>query len=226
MRVLKLLRIACTLVGALALVGASQAQASLIQLDFTGLNDLVFDGSTDSFSFGSPSIDVGGLDGTITGAFTIGAITTSGPSQSASVSGSGTLSIDDGLGNFFTATVAWSGITTFSTPFGGFGAINPSALLNVTGISYAGSNPDLLGILANGGASIGVVFDLSGGVGLDDLTADGTTTSVGFDGNVLSTPEPMSFALFGAGLGMCAAPWGVRRLRRRSSLSATATTQV
>ncbi len=216
MRVLKLLRITCTLAGALALMGASRAQASLIQLDFTGLNDLVFDGNTDSFSFGSPSIDVGGLDGTITGAFTIGAITTSGPSQSASVSGSGTLSIDDGLGNFFTATVAWSSITTLSTPFGGFGAINPSALLNLTGLSYGGSNPDLLAIVAHGGGSIGIVFDLPGGVDLDDLTNDGTTTSVGFQGNVLSTPEPMSFALFGAGLGMCAAPWGVRKLRRKS----------
>jgi hypothetical protein len=226
MHVLKLSRITCTLAGALALIGASRAEASLIQLDFTGLNDLVFDGNTDSFSFGSPSIDVGGLDGTISGAFTIGAITTTGPYQSASVSGSGTLSIDDGLGNLFTATISWSGITTFSTPFGGFGAINPSALANLTGISYGGTNSDLLAIAAHEAAAIGVVFDLPGGMGLDDLTTDGTTTSVGFDGNVFATPEPVSFALFGAGLGMCAAPWGVRRLRRKGSLSAPATIQV
>jgi hypothetical protein len=79
--------------------------------------------------------------GTMSGMYTIGAITTVGSTQSAVVSGMGTLSIyDNGVkGPALKGTIDWETISTTGTG----SALNMTGVLNVTGVTYNGTQKDL-----------------------------------------------------------------------------------
>src|SRR5215831_16090516 len=148
-------------------------------ISFDGSGNFSFSPASDSFSVTSGS--AAGLLGDISGTFTIGSITTSGVQSSAPVSGSGELVIHDGASNF-KATLQWVDIVQLGTG----STLNDLGTVNLTGISYGGSNADLLA-LANAGSGINVLtFQFAPAVSLSDLANSAHSTS--FSGSIF-TPE-------------------------------------
>jgi hypothetical protein len=153
--------------------------------------------------------DATGLFGNITGNFNIGAISVAGPIQSAAVTGSGTFSISDGV-NSLTGTLVFHNITTIGTA----GILNLNGDLNVTAISYAGTNVDLSLLAAAQDGNLAINFTLLPPKTLTQLTADDFNGSINsYDGAVTAVPEPTSMALLGIGTLLA----GAYRLRRRQS---------
>ena len=92
---------------------------------------------------------VGGL-GSITGTFTIGVITNPfGNLFTAPVTGMGTYVIHDGMGFDLTATLTWVNISQI----GPFGFLNLTGEANLTSITYAGTNADLVALRNSGNAA-------------------------------------------------------------------------
>jgi hypothetical protein len=96
--------------------------------------------SVDGVTPGMAGDSIGDL-GTMSGKYTIGAITTVGSTQSAVVSGMGTLLIyDNGVkGPALKGTIDWQSISTSGTG----STLNLSGVLNVTGVTYNGTEKDL-----------------------------------------------------------------------------------
>ena len=206
--------------GAMAL-SSHQAEAIIIDFGNTQNGEIDFNGNTDSFSFGNGpsgfSLAVtnvfGGVGdsvnnlGKIGGTFTIGAISISGGVQTASVTGSGTMTIRDSSGNLLTGTLTWDSIQSSGTG----GTINVNGSLNLTGIAYAGSESDLNTLKFNGGGIEAVTFQFIPGLTLTQLTADGTTNATSFSGSIASIPDGGStVALLGLALV------GIEGLRRKA----------
>ena len=118
-----------------------------------------------------------GLVAEITGTYTIGIITTAGSLSVAPVTGIGTMVIHDGA-NDLTATVQWIDIAQSGT----LDFLNTSATVNLTGISYAGSNPDLVALKNAGSAVNAFSFQFVPGVLLSDLKSSSHFTS--FSGTI------------------------------------------
>src|SRR3954453_22843875 len=112
-----------SLVGIAAILGFTAPTVRAINIDFAAVSGakVQFNGTGETFTF-LPTIedqfvitgsdgagDSVGLRGWMTGNFSIGAITTSGLLQTASVTGSGQLTIYHGL-NTLTATLTWDSI--------------------------------------------------------------------------------------------------------------------
>ncbi|MEO6667703.1 MAG: hypothetical protein ABIO65_13165, partial [Nitrospiria bacterium] len=141
---------------------------------FTGTGDtFVFNPESGGFDFAIGSVSDGtgsavGFNGRIEGTFTIGSITTLAPGyQTASVTGPGTLSIFDGTTSL-TASLDWVSIYTLNTT----GGINAGGDVNLTSISYSGTDADLLA-LATLGAGSGVAnatFNFVPALSLTQLT--------------------------------------------------------
>ena len=138
-----------------------------------------------------------GLLGHLGGTFTIGAIS----SGVAPVTGSGPLSITDGA-NLFAGTVQWLQIHQAATS----GNLNLSGVVNVTGITYGGSNQDLMELAAPGSASAVLSFSFaSPGYSLTQLATTNITTSYNGDLQTSrSVPEGGTTVLvLGGALGVC-----------------------
>jgi hypothetical protein len=150
--------------------------------------------------------DFGRMDGT----FTIGAITTVGSVQTASVTGVGILTIHDGLGSDLKASLVWDAIQTS----GAGGTINVNGVLNLSGIAYAGTELDLIALRdaqAGSGSDV-VTFQFRPGKSLTALTANGKINSTSFSGTLQATPVPdggLTLSLLGVAL------MGVEGLRRK-----------
>jgi hypothetical protein len=136
-----------------------------------------------------------GLFGNITGTYTIGSITTTGPLQTAPVTGTGTFSISDGASGLFTADLAWLEIYTF----GSTGGLNSGATVNLTNFSYTGANIDLQAFASGSQGIVTLTFQFTSPVSLNYLAANETTTS--YSGSATAVvPEPGTLLLLGAGL--------------------------
>lgn len=213
---------------AVGALGLSSQQAQAIVLDFS--SDLGasmrFNGTGNTFMFddglaGRDFIvtlvhdgfgDSVGLKGNILGDFTIGSISSSGTTQSATVTSvGGAISIFDGTTSL-TADLAWIDIFTNGT----IGGLNAGGAINVTNFSYSGSNIDLM-TLASLGMDTGVAaltFQFVPARSLTTLTADGTTTSTSYSGSIGNSASNVpdggsTLALLGGAL------FGAAGLRRK-----------
>ena len=156
------------------------------------------------FSPDSPSTSINitsgtasGFLGNIDGTFGVGAIDISlSPLETASVSGTGTLTIIDGS-NTLMADLVW--IDIFSV--GVAGGTNVGGTANLSNITYGGSNPDLLALL-NGGSGIQTMtYQFATPHSLTQLFTTSTTVmSTSFSGNITPVPVPAAVWLFGSGL--------------------------
>jgi hypothetical protein len=197
-------------------LSAPKAQALAINFGSTPGATVQFNGTGDTFSFnnlpGGNSLSISTVNngagdsvgdlGFMTGSWNIGAITVVGGDQTAPVTGVGSLTIHGGGGFDLTATLTWDKIRSSGTG----GIINVDGVVNLTGISYAGLQADLVA-LKNAGSAIEVVtFQFAPGKSLTDLTANGTTLATSFSGTIATVPDGgftvamLGFALTGLGL--------------------------
>ena len=200
--------------------GVSQAQLSLNFSSSPG-SSIQFNGAASSFQF-NPSTFTGfnntylgtswfigseaggssalGLFGSVgNGPFNYGPITINGPLQTASILGPlGALDIKDGSGFDLTGSVNWEQIQTSAFA----GALNAALLVNVTGLTYTGTNPDLLALMAAGVGQMNLSFQFSPGETLTQLSTGVSPFSTTYAGSVSPAPEPGSVGLLVAGLGV------------------------
>jgi PEP-CTERM motif len=209
-----------TMALAFVVAASTKADAALI-INYSNVDQATinFDGAG-NFSFPnvgtwdfSITSETGGsalvtLLGNITGTYAIGAVTISGPLQTAPVTGTGTFTIFDGV-NTFSSSLTWVDIFTL----GATGGLNAGAAANLTNFVYAGTNADLLLLKSYLTASNVLTFQFSTATTLTSLKSTANSTS--YSGTVTGTPpvpEPASMAVFG--LGMLGAGIAARRRRR------------
>lgn len=204
-------------VSALALV----QEAKAIQFDISSIpgSEIIFTGGGPgtaglTFSAGDNfQIDgvVGGSGsatgylGSFAGSWTMGPVTTVSVVplvETAPVTGTGTLSISDGT-DTLTATVAWVEATSLKTIIS---VATLGVTGNVTGISYSGTDPDLLAFAAGLDETAVLSFSFPPpGQSLAELVADGTQ-GTSFSGNLVSTAVTVpdsGTTLILLGLGLC-----------------------
>jgi len=205
----------CALLGCLALAGPAAAigldfssqPGSLIQ--FAPDGTIVFEDDV-SHSFNDIVItnsdgvgDGVGLVGDIDGIFSMGSILTIMPGlETATVSGTGSLSIADGAGSILTADLVFGDATTLGTG----GIFNLNGSINLTNFIYAGANSDLMALAASTDGSITVSFSIENTQSLTELkngaeqvgNYSGVITGNGEPGSAV--PEPTAALCFGAGL--------------------------
>ena len=206
--------------GAVAVMGlalwAVRTYGQPLALDFsanTGAT-LRFNGASDSFQFttatngyqwhittesgGSSAI---GLNGSFNnGPFVYGPITSTGSGitlvQQAAVTGPlANLVISDGSGNL-SGTVNFINVATFATAGGG---VNANLTVNLTGVTYSGSNPDLELLKAEQPGTLDLSFQFSPGETLTQLSTGTGPYSTSFSGSLSVVPEPSTLALTGLG---------------------------
>ena len=217
-----------------ALFAAELPAANALTLDFasipgasirfTGTGDLVtFPSAGKGFQI-TDSDGVGdsvGLKGAITGSFTIDAIqkttTPAGQLQSAAInSNSGKLSIWDTNNKLFSADLAFTTISTL----GRTGGLDAGLLgLNLTNLSYNGTNTDLLALFQAGRATQSMTFQFGTAKNLEYLTKDGRVTTTSYSGTISAVPVPAAAWLFGSALVGVA---GIGRRNRPSEQQAIA----
>lgn len=143
-------------------------------------------GAGNSFQVINASADLPGDSvgdyGNMTGTYTIGTITSKNGGETASVTGSGILTISDGSFSL-TGTLVWDDITTVGTG----STLNINGMLNVTGVTYAGSQVDLQTLAASGGLSDTVDFTFNPAKPLTTL-AD-TSLKTTFSGSIATVPD-------------------------------------
>jgi hypothetical protein len=151
-----------------------------------------------------------GLDGAITGTFTIGAISTGpGGIETAPVTGVGQFSIYDGSSADLTAHIWWNSAFTFGT----LGSLNPNAAPNLSQLSYTGSNAALQALAGETAGTSSVTFQFLPPESLAQLTTAGTTNSSTYSGSLVAIPEPSAWAAVAGGAILVGA-----MSRRRSGL--------
>jgi hypothetical protein len=137
------------------------------------------------------------------GPFNYGPITTSivgsHIDETADVIGPlGGLSISDNAGNFLTGNVNWIQLATHD--FGG--SINAGLTVNVTGLTYAGTNPDLEALAASGNGAMDLTFQFSPGMTLANLTTGSGPYQTSYSGSLSSVPEPTTAGCLLLGMGV------------------------
>jgi len=169
-------------------------------IHFDGLSHFNFTPALNSFHITSGT--AAGLLGDMNGTYTIGSVTTFFGVSTASVSGSGSLVIHDGAFDL-TGTLVWANIVQV----GAGDTLNVTATVNLTGITYGGSNADLL-VLANAGAGTDVLtFQFGSTVALSTLKNSVNQTS--FSGTIAAPDGGLTVASLGLALV------GIEGLRRK-----------
>jgi hypothetical protein len=149
--------------------------------------------------------DALGLQGLISGTYTIGAVTTASGTSSAAVTGAGSFKIFDGI-NTFSATLQWLDISQTGTG----STLNTTGTANLTGITYAGTKASLIDLMsAASGAANSLTFQFNPAIALSAMKTSKKTTS--FSGTVTALPEGGE-TLVMLGLGLSALAF-VRRKR-------------
>jgi hypothetical protein len=193
------------LVAGVALLSATKVKAVSFDYSSTVGSSISFAGDG-TFSF-TPALDnfkvtsgsASGFLGDCTGTYTIGAITTIGPLSTAPVTGTGALVIDDSGGFSLTATLTWVDIQQIGTG----GSLNFNGAVNLTGITYSGSNPNLVALAAHGSGIDVLTFQFTPGLSLATLSSSPNQTS--FSGSIAAVPDGgatiglFGFALLGVG---------------------------
>jgi hypothetical protein len=198
----------------LPLMVSGVASAQSVSFDFSSLGTalITFQGAGGNFDFSpdttgfdfqitnasGPVLGLDGLKGNINGTFEIGTITTLlGGLQEAPITGSGTLSINDGMGNnpsdVFTATISASGYNAFT--FGNSGGLNPESVINLSNFSYTGTNTALQNLANSSMASETVTFQFLPAETLTQLASGGSLNSTTFSGSLEAIPESSTCAL-------------------------------
>jgi hypothetical protein len=156
--------------------------------------------SSGSFQVAGSSLgnEANGLLASITGTWTIGTITTLVPGQfyTAPVTGSGTMSIDDGSGHSLTGNLTWVEIAQS----GPANVLDVGKTVNLTDLSYAGSNPVLRTLAGQGSVIDELAFTFQGvGIPLPSLEAGGESATLLVASNlsapISAVPEPGTMAL-------------------------------
>src|SRR6266853_3382820 len=208
----------------IALLLSLSFQARAITLNFQSLDGTVISfasnstfgfTSTNGYQFSISSVAGGigdsvGLDGYLApgGPFTIGTITTNGGLQSAPVTGTSTLHITDNATLDLTGTINWVNIATISVA----GVLNLNGQVNLTAITYSGTNSDLAALAAAGSGEDVVTFQFVPAKTLTQLTTTGGQTS--YSGSITSVPEPGTWVLVAMGTGLGVFLRGRRQVRR------------
>jgi len=154
---------------------------------------------------GNSTVGTGALAllGDITGTYNVGPISTPSANTEEAVvvgvGGSNQFTITDAGGFVFSADVDWIKIRT--TGVGG--VINADGQVNLTNVSYGGTNADLLQLLAEASPNKGtatISFQLASNASLTTLFETSTTsTTSSFSGSLSSVPGPAGLALLGVG---------------------------
>jgi hypothetical protein len=179
---------AVTNVSALVITYSSEVNSFI---DFDGAGNFNFTPSANSFHITSGT--AAGLLGDMSGTFSIGAITTSGGMSTAPVTGTGTFVIHDGSSDL-TGTLVWVSIGQLGT----FDGLNITGNVNLTGITYSGSNADLLAMAAVGSGIDTLSFQFTTTVSLADLTTSSHDTS--FSGSIEVPDGGLTVATLGFAL--------------------------
>jgi hypothetical protein len=218
----------------------SPASSVIFSMNYASIpnSTIQFNGTASSFQFnaantgdewtiGNTSSGTGSAIGLLgafsSGPFSYGAIATTsvpgfGTIEAATVLGPlGGLSINDGGGYFLTGTVNWVQLETINS----IGGLNANLNVNVTGLNYLGSNPDLLTLLAGGSGAMNLTFQFSPGKTLTDLTTGSGPYQTTYSGSISTTvvPEPSQTALLGLGLTALV----IVRLRKKNQVVACPT---
>ncbi len=168
---------------------------------FTGTGDTITFPNTGTYDFlvtgGSPLALVG-LNGNIGGTFTVGAITSpfTGLEQANVTTSDGAFSLYDGVSATLTANLDLKDIVVYNSLFG---VMNASGVANLSGISYTGSNSDLLAIENGQQPSVVMTFQFSPLTqkSLTQLMTDGQVNSTSYSGSLSVVPEPSFCAMLG-----------------------------
>ena len=166
------------------------------------------DFSITSSSTGASNGDLGSFSGTWT---ITSPITTEGTAEIAGVSGSGTLTIIDHSSVPLTATIQWLKIETNTA--GSNGSLNDTLVANISGVSYSGTEADLLNLM-NAAIAGDLTWTMSTtGLDLTALTTSGAfNKTAAWSGEIIASPVPATALLFGSGL-LGLALLGFRRKR-------------
>lgn len=221
---MKLIKTSAVTIAVLALLVASSFGQGLT-LNFAADTNatIQFNGASDSFQFaanntgdqwyittesgGSSAIGLQGLFNN--GPFFYGPIASTGSGltlvQQATVLGPlANIVISDGTVSL-SGTVNFEKIATFATSTGD---INANLAVNLTGVTYSGSNPDLAFLDASQPGTLSLSFNFSPGKTLTQLSTGSGPFTTSYSGSIVVVPEPGTLSL--AGLGGLAA-WLLRR---------------
>lgn len=200
-RKLPLLLLACgTFAGSVAHLKADSFNYSSLPgavIQFSGSDTFTF-----SNSLSNPGdnfvVDNGaavGLLGDISGTFKLGTITTVAGVSTAAVTGTGSITITDGSGDKLKATLTWIGVEQMGT----LSVLNDDAAVDLTNITYAGTNPALDALAASGEAEDTLSFTFVPIKTLSTMATHKVSTS--FSGTILAVPDrAAAICLFGLGL--------------------------
>ena len=206
------------------------ASAAGANIDFTGSGSgatFVFNNNhlgqgfqvTES-SNGAGSGTAVGLFGTLGGTYSYTSITTIGSVQTASVTTTdGSLTITDASHVSLTGNVAGLTVETFGT----LGTVDVSGTINLTNVSYSGTNADLTQLkneAAAGGGVLTISFQFLPTKSLTQLAGHGAENTTSYSASIATTaavPEPSSLAIGALGaLGLICYGLGRSKSRRVS----------
>jgi len=149
-----------------------------------------------------------------------GTIHTSGDVQYADITSPGTLTIDDGTGlgpvtgTHLTGNINWGRVSTTSNQ----GGVNAATILNISGLNYTGSDPDLLALASSLNGSVTLSFIFNGSMTLSQLSSGSGPYNMGYSGTITAVPEASTLVAGAGGLGLAlliigrARPSGVVRI--------------